>query len=225
MKILVVEDERKIARAIGQGLEQESFVVDLAFDGEKGFDLAATGDYDLIILDLMLPKLDGLEVCSKLRNEENIQTPILMLTARGELEDKVSGLNSGADDYLVKPFAFVELLARVRALGRRPKAILPSSLNVGDLVLDTASFAVNRAGKKIKLSKKEFVLLEYLMRNKGKIITKDQILQHVWDWEADVLPNTIEVYIGSLRKKIDKPFSNQPALIKTVRGFGYKIEE
>jgi len=141
------------------------------------------------------------------------------------LEDKVSGLNSGADDYLVKPFAFVELLARVRALGRRPKAILPSSLNVGDLVLDTASFAVNRAGKKIKLSKKEFVLLEYLMRNKGKIITKDQILQHVWDWEADVLPNTIEVYIGSLRKKIDKPFSNQPALIKTVRGFGYKIEE
>jgi len=224
MKILVVEDERKIARAIGQGLEQESFVVDLAFDGEKGFDLAATGDYDLIILDLMLPKLDGLEVCSKLRNEENIQTPILMLTARGELEDKVSGLNSGADDYLVKPFAFVELLARVRALGRRPKAILPSSLNVGDLVLDTASFAVNRAGKKIKLSKKEFVLLEYLMRNKGKIITKDQILQHVWDWEADVLPNTIEVYIGSLRKKIDKPFSNQPALIKTVRGFGYKIE-
>jgi len=205
-------------------LEQEAYVVDLAFDGEQGFDLSSTEEYDLIVLDLMLPKMDGLEICRKLRQEENVQTPILMLTARGELDDKVTGLNSGADDYLVKPFAFVELLARARALTRRPKTSLKTILGVGDLSLNTQTFKVQRQKKLIHLSKKEFILLEYLMRNCGKIISKDQIMSHVWNWETDVLPNTIEVYIGYLRGKIDKPFPDQPALIKTIRGFGYKIE-
>ncbi|MBU0978614.1 response regulator transcription factor [Patescibacteria group bacterium] len=224
MKILLVENEHKIARAIKQGLEQEAYVVDLAFDGEAGFDLASTEEYDLIILDLMLPKMDGLAVCQKLRQEESVHTPILMLTAKGELDDKVQGFNLGADDYLVKPFAFVELLARVRALGRRPRSVLPTLLKAGDLSLDTVSFEVKRQQKPIALSKKEFTLLEYLMRNAGKIINKDQIMSHVWNWEANVLPNTIEVYIGYLRRKIDKPFSALPALIKTIRGFGYKLE-
>lgn len=224
MRILLVEDEHKIANATKKGLEQEAFAVDVAFDGEYGYDLASTEDYDLIILDLMLPKIDGLEICRKLR-EENIHTPILILTARGQLEDKVGGLNSGADDYLVKPFAFAELLARVRALTRRPKDVLGTVLTVGDLDLDTRSFQVERGKKEIKLSKKEFALLEYLLRHKGQVLTKDQIINHVWDYEADVLPNTVEVYIGYLRNKIDRPFKNKPQLIRTARGFGYKIEE
>lgn len=223
MRILVVEDEHRIANSIKKGLEQESYAVDLAYDGEYGFDLAATEDYDVIILDLMLPKMAGVTLCRKLRKEENVHTPILMLTAKGELDDKVKGLNAGADDYLVKPFAFAELLARIRALTRRPKSSLDTVLEVDDLMLNTLTFEVKRAGKQINLSKKEFALLEYLMRYKGKVLTKDQIINHVWDYDADVLPNTVEVYIGYLRNKIDRPFKNKPALIHTVRGFGYKI--
>jgi len=169
--------------------------------------------------------MDGVEVCRKLRKEENIHTPILILTAKGQLDDKVEGLDAGGDDYLVKPFAFAELLARIRALTRRPKQVLDTKLGVGDLELDTLTYQVTRAGKKIELSKKEFALLEYLLRHKGKILTKNQIINHVWDYDANVLPNTIEVYIGYLRNKIDKPFKNKLKLIKTVRGFGYKIGE
>ena len=222
MRVLIVEDEHKIAKAIKKGLEQESLAADVAFDGAYGYDLAATQDYDVIILDLMLPKMDGVEVLRKLRGDGN-HTPILILTAKGQLNEKVEGLNTGADDYLVKPFAFTELLARIRALARRPKKALEEILRAADLSLDTLTYEITRAGKKIKLSKKEFALLEYLLRNKGRIVTKDQIIANVWDYDADILPNTVEVYVGYLRNKIDKPFKNKPLLIHTERGFGYKI--
>jgi len=221
MRILVIEDEHGIAGAIKKGLEQERHVVDVEYDGEAGYDLASEGVYDLIILDLMLPKMDGITVCQKLRSD-NIHTPILMLTARGQLSDKVKGLNSGADDYLVKPFAFVELLARLRALTRRPKQILSNTISVGDLTIDLVSFQVTRQGKEISLSKKEFSLLEYMVRNQGLVLTKEQIINHVWDYDADILDNTVEVYIRNLRQKIDKPFKYP--LIHTLRSFGYKIE-
>lgn len=219
--MLVVEDEKKLAASLKKGLEQEAFTVDLAYDGEYGYDLAASEDYDLIILDLMLPKTNGLEVCRRLRSQAD-HTPVLMLTARGGLQDKVTGLNTGADDYLAKPFAFEELLARIKALTRRPKVLLPTTLEVGGLVVDTSSHTVQRNGKEIELSKKEYSLLLYLLRNKGKVLPKGQIISKVWNFDADVLANTVEVYIGYLRNKIDKPFKTP--LIKTVRGFGYKIE-
>ena len=223
MRVLVVEDEHKIANAIKKGLKQESYAVDVAYDGTEGFNLAAVEDYDAIVLDLMLPGIDGVEVCRKLREEEHIHAPILMLTAKGQLKDKVNGLNAGADDYLVKPFAFAELLARIRALTRRPKQALGATLTMDDLSLNTLTYEVKRAGRKIELSKKEFTLLEYLLRHKGRILTKDQIIGHVWDYDTDVLPNTVEVYIGYLRNKIDKPFKNKPSMVHTVRGFGYRF--
>ncbi|MFC1711857.1 response regulator transcription factor [Patescibacteria group bacterium] len=223
MKVLVVEDEHKIANSIKKGLEQESFAVDVAFDGEEGYDLAVGEDYDVIVLDLMLPKLNGMEICTSLRKKENIHTPILMLTAKDQLDDKVNGLNAGADDYLPKPFAFTELLARIRALSRRPKKSLNSVLEIDNLSLNSITFEVKRADKKISLSKKEFSLLEYLLRHKNKVLTKDKIINHVWNYDADILPNTVEVYIGYLRNKIDKPFKKMPKLIHTLRGFGYKI--
>lgn len=223
MRILVVEDEHKIANAIKKGLEQESYAVDVAYDGEYGYDLAATEDHDVIVLDLMLPKMNGMEICRALRGEEK-HVPILMLTARGQLEDKVEGLNAGADDYLVKPFAFAELLARIRALARRPKNNTGTVLKVGDLKLNTVTFEVARGGDSINLTKKEFALLEWLLRHSGQVISKEQLIQHVWDYDADVLPNTVEVYIGYLRDKIDRPFPDKDPLIETVRGFGYKLE-
>ena len=224
MRILIVEDEVKIANSIKKGLEQERFTVDVAYDGEEGYDLASTEPYDVIVLDVMLPGMDGIAVCNKLREEE-IHTPILMLTAKGELDDKLTGLYSGADDYLVKPFAFEELVARIKALSRRPKQTTSQKLSIDDLVLDTETYEVQRNGKTIPLSKKEFTLLEYLIRHQGKTLTKDQIIQHVWNYEADVLPNTVEVYIGYLRQKIDKAFQGTKPLIKTVRGFGYKLNK
>jgi len=217
MRILVVEDEHKIANSIKRGLEQEGYAVDVAYDGEEGFDLASSESYEVIVLDLMLPKMDGMSICKKLRSEEN-NTPILILTAKGELNDKVDGLNSGADDYLVKPFAFAELVARIKALSRRPKEGLGTTLTSGNLVLDTVDFSVKRAGREVALSKKEFALLEYLLRHKSKVVTKEQIIQSVWDYEADILPNTVEVFVGYLRNKIGSD------VIKTIRGFGYKIE-
>lgn len=222
MRILVVEDEHKIANSIKKGLEQESYAVDVTYTGPDGFDLASTEEYDVIILDILLPGMDGVTFCKKLR-KGNIHTPVLMLTAKGQISDKVEGLDAGADDYLTKPFAFEELLARIRALIRRPKHAVGTVLTTEDLSMDTLSFEVRRMGKLIQLSSREFSLLEYLLRHPNKILTKDQIIGHVWDYDADILPNTVEVYIGYLRNKIDKPFPAKPALIHTVRGFGYKI--
>ena len=223
MKVLVVEDEHRIAGSIKKGLEQEKYTVDVAFTGIDGFDLASSESYDVILLDVLLPGMDGFTLCKKLRAKQ-IHTPILMLTARGQIQDKVTGLDNGADDYLTKPFAFEELLARVRALSRRPKESIQTILKVADLELNSTLFEVKRAGKMIPLSNKEFMLLEYLVRNPNKILTKDQIIEHVWDYDANILPNTIEVYIRNLRNKIDKPFSQKKSLLQTVRGFGYKIE-
>lgn len=220
MKILLVEDEHRIAQSIKKGLEQERMAVDVAYDGIEGYDLAIDEEYDLIILDLMLPGMSGLEICNKLRQNKK-QTPILILTARGQIEDKVEGLNKGADDYLTKPFAFEELLARIRALVRRPKNIEDDILIVYDLTLNTSNFKVMRNKKEIKLSSKEYALLEFLMRHPKQILSKEQIMNHVWSYETDILPNTIEVYIRNLRNKIDKGFDYP--LIQTVRGFGYKI--
>lgn len=222
MRILVVEDEHRIANSIKKGLEQESYAVDIAYDGEAGYDLASTEDYDLIILDRLLPKMDGLDMCRQLR-KDNVHTFILMLTAKGQTEDRVTGLDAGADDYLVKPFAFEELLARIRALNRRPKTQISNILTMNDLTLNTVTFEVKRGGSVIKLSQKEFALLEFLMRHANQIVNKEQIIQHVWDYDADILPNTVEVFIRYLRNKIDRPFKNKPLLIQTVRGFGYKI--
>lgn len=222
MKILVIEDEHKIANSIKKGLEQELYATDVTYTGNNGYDLAASEDYDLIILDILLPGLDGITICKKLRDKQ-IHTPIILLTAKGQIGNKVEGLNAGADDYLVKPFAFEELLARIKALTRRPRKNLGSTLAVSDLTLNTLTYEVKRGGKEIKLSSKEFSLLEYLMRHPNLILTKDQIINHVWNYEADILPNTVEVYIGYLRNKIDKPFNDKPEIIHTVRGFGYKI--
>ena len=223
MRILVVEDEHKIANSIKRGLELESFAVDVSFDGVEGFDMASSEEYDVIVLDLLLPGMDGITLCRKLRTDGN-HVPILILTAKGQLDDKVEGLNSGADDYLVKPFAFAELVARIKALARRPKKGLGTRLVVDDLSLDTLTYEVKRKDKKITLSRKEFALLEYLMRHHGKVVTKDAIIQNVWDYDADILPNTVEVFIGYLRNKIDRKFSGEKSLIKTVRGFGYRID-
>lgn len=222
MKILIVEDERLIAQALKKGLTQEHYIVDLAFDGESGLDFALTGEYDIILLDLMLPKINGIDVCLKIR-EEGIQTPVIMLTAKGQIEDKIKGLNCGADDYMVKPFAFEELLARIRAIARRPQSTSSEIISVGDLSMDLSTYQVTRQKKNISLSGKEYALLECLMRHADQILTKDQLIQHVWNYESDILPNTVEVYIRNLRLKIDKPFKTK--LIKTVRGFGYKISD
>lgn len=223
MRILVVEDEHRIAASIKKGLEQERYAVDVAYTGTEGYDLAVVESYDLIILDLMLPEMDGLTVCSRLRKQQ-IHTPVLILTAKSQTQDKVSGLDSGADDYLTKPFSFEELLARIRALARRPKHTISTQLTVGDLTLDPVKFSVTRGAGRIAISSREFSLLEYLMRHAGIIVTKDQIISHVWNYDSDVLPNTVEVYIKNLRNKIDVPFTDKNPLIKTVRGFGYKIE-
>lgn len=224
MRVLVVEDEHKIANAIKKGLHRESYAVDIVHSGIEGYDLASTEQFDVIILDVMLPGMDGIEICKKLR-EQQIHTPILMLTAKSQIEDKVLGFNSGADDYLTKPFAFAELLVRIKALTRRPKSSIGTILSVGDLTIDTNNYEVKRAGQKIRLSNKEYSLLEYLVRHKNKAITKEQIINHVWNYDADVLPNSVEVYIKHLRTKIDNPFPDKP-LIHTVKGFsGYKISE
>lgn len=224
MRILIIEDDKKIANAVKRGLEQESFAVDVEYDGKRGLGAALSDDYDLIILDRMLPETDGLNICEKVR-EKKLKVPIIMLTAKDKIRDRVVGLNAGADDYLVKPFAFEELLARIRALFRRPQQSIGNTLKIADLEMDTVSFLVRRGGEIIELSNKEFALLEYLMRNPNRILTKDNIIAHVWDYDADILPNTVEVFIGYLRAKVDKPFSNKPDLIKTVRGFGYQLSD
>jgi two-component system OmpR family response regulator len=223
MKILVVEDEHRIAQYIKKGLELKSHVVDVAFDGEAGFDLAISETYDLIILDRMLPKLDGIKFCQEYRKQGN-HTPILMLTARTAVDDRVTGLDNGCDDYLGKPFAFTELIARVNALARRPKQDLPEILTVGSLSLNPRTYQVLRAGQSVTLSKKEYALLEFLMRHPGQVFSPEQLTEQVWSYESDVLPNTAQVYIGYLRTKIDTTFPKEPPVLKTVRGFGYKLE-
>lgn len=222
MRILIVEDEHRIAQAMKKGLEQELYAVDVVYTGDDGYDMASTEEYDLIILDRLLPEMDGIEICAKLRKEQ-IHIPIIMLTAKGQIHDKVEGLNSGADDYMTKPFAFVELLARVRALTRRKKSEVRPVLSVDGLTLDTTTYEVRREGKLIQLSNKEYSLLEYFMRNPNMVLTKDQIIGHVWNYDADILPNTVEVYMRNLRNKIDLPFKKSKPLLNTVRGFGYKI--
>ncbi len=224
MRLLVIEDDHKIANAIKKGLNQESYAVDVSFDGKDGLATALTIEYDLVIIDRMLPGVDGIKICQALRDKK-MNVPILFLTAKDKISDRVEGLNAGADDYLVKPFAFEELLARVRALLRRPTKVDEVILQIGDLTLDPAKFVVKRDNKEIKLSSKEFALLEYMIRNPDRILTKDNIIAHVWDYDADILPNTVEVYVGYLRNKIDRPFPKKPDLIQTSRGFGYKISE
>jgi two component transcriptional regulator, winged helix family len=220
MKILIIEDDKEINEALKEGLEDESYAVDSCFDGEDGYHTAMAEEYDLIILDVMLPSMNGFEVCKKLRAEKNT-TPILMLTARGQSQDVVRGLDFGADDYLPKPFNFDVLLAHMRAILRRPSRKLEEVLQVGDLVLNPSSKQVSRAGDEIKLTTKEYAVLEYLMRNEGKVLSKEKIISNVWDFDADVLPNNVELFIMFLRKKIDKPYKRK--LIQTVPGFGYKI--
>jgi len=224
MRVLVIEDESKIANAIAQGLTQEKYAVDVEYDADSGLGAALNESYDVMIIDRMLPgSMEGMDIVAKLRSK-GINTPVIILTARGQIRDKVEGLNAGADDYLVKPFSFEELLARVRALLRRPENAIGNRLQVQDLILDTISYDVSRSGKPIKLSAKEFALLEYMMRNAGQILSKENIIAHVWNFDSDVLPNTVEVYMGYLRNKIDKPFQS-PELLHTLRGFGYRFGE
>lgn len=222
MRILLIEDDVTIARLLKEGLEDESYAVDVAHDGSEGYRTASADEYDVIILDIMLPEMNGYEVCRALRKDGN-KTPILMLTARDAERDIVEGLDTGADDYLAKPFSFDVLLARIRALLRRPNEKLEEILQVGDLKLDPSLKKVTRASQEINLTAKEYGVLEYLMRNKGKVLSKEQIISHVWDFDADVLPNNVELFIMFLRRKIDKPFKSK--LIHTVSGFGYKLEE
>jgi len=218
VRVLVVEDESKIAGFIKRGLKEEGYSVDVALDGEEGYFLASTQDYDLIVLDLMLPKMDGLSLCRKLR-EGKIAVPILMLTAKDMVKDKVAGLDSGANDYLTKPFAFEEFLARCRALLRKHDVQSATKLQVGDLSLDLLTHKVARAGKDIVLTPKEFALLEYFMRHEGTVVTRTMISEHVWDMHFDTFTNVIDVYINYLRNKIDRGY--EKPLLQTLRGRGY----
>ncbi len=220
MKILVVEDEERVAQFIQKGLKEEGHAVDVSYDGEDGGFLAEVNDYDLILLDVMLPKKSGISVCREIR-ERGVVTPVLMLTARDSVEDRVRGLDAGADDYLVKPFAFEELLARVRALLRRRSDSKTPTLQLADLELDPISRLVTRAGKPIRLTTKEYALLEYLLRNANKVLSRTFIGEHVWDMNFDPESNVIDVYISHLRNKIDKGFD--VPLLHTMRGQGYLL--
>ena len=221
MRVLVVEDEVKMVRAIRRGLEHEGYAVDSAPDGDEGLYLATENDYDAIVLDVMLPGVDGLEVCRRLRSGRR-WAPVLLLTARDAVADRIEGLDAGADDYLVKPFAFGELLARLRALIRRGAAERPAVLRAGDLALDPAAHSVTRAGQRVDLSAREFALLEFLMRHPGEVVSRSAILDHVWDYSYDGLSNVVDVYVGYLRRKLEQPFGR--TLIRTVRGVGYALE-
>jgi DNA-binding response OmpR family regulator len=222
MKLLVVEDERRLAQIVAEGLREAGYVCDVAWDGVEGQALAVSGAYDVILLDRMLPGRDGLEVCRELRRRQ-IASAILMLTARDTLEDKVAGLDGGADDYLTKPFAFPELLARVRSLLRRSSQSRSQVLTVADLAIDTATREVRRAGARIRLTAKEYAVLEYLAYNAGRVLTREQILNHVWPSDYDGFSNTVDVFIRYLRRKIDDP--HRLKLIQTVIGIGYTLKE
>jgi two-component system copper resistance phosphate regulon response regulator CusR len=222
MRILLVEDEPRVAHFVAKGLREQSYAVDITVDGESALYQAEINDYDLIILDVMLPVRDGFEVCSKLRERE-INTPVLMLTARDTVDDRVQGLDSGADDYLVKPFEFKELLARVRALLRRAREFRPHVLQVADLTLNTASHTATRSGRRIGLTAKEYALLEYFATHQGRLLGREEIAEHVWDENFNPMSNVIDVYVLRLRKKVDEGFSRP--LIHTRRGAGYIFSE
>jgi DNA-binding response OmpR family regulator len=223
MRVLIVEDELRVAEAIKRSLEANNFAVDIVGDADGGLAAARDPDYDLVILDRMLPgSFDGLQLCQTLR-EEGVHTPVLMLTALGEVDDRVGGLKSGADDYLIKPFSMKELIVRVQVLLRRPTETKGPVIAIEDLRIDTESFEVTRSDEPIKLTSREYKLLSYLMYNKGQTVTKDKIISHVWDGEADILPNTVEVYISALRRKVDRAFPKKAPLIHTIHGFGYRV--
>jgi two-component system, OmpR family, copper resistance phosphate regulon response regulator CusR len=221
MRILVVEDDKKVARFIAQGFGQEHHAVDIAFDGQRGAELAAGIDYDAVILDLMLPKLPGLQLLEILKQKKP-NMPVLVLTAKGELQERIEGLDRGADDYMAKPFAFAELAARVRALLRRGKGEA-TQIRLADLVLDTSTRTVTRGGRKLDLSSKELALLEFLLRNAKRPVTRTMIIEHVWDIHFDCVTNVVDVYINYLRNKVDANFF--PPLIHTVRGVGYMASD
>ncbi|MGI8420537.1 MAG: response regulator transcription factor [Candidatus Levyibacteriota bacterium] len=222
MRILLVEDEIKLAHAIKRALELQKYAVDAVNNGKEGLDFAIGEEFGLIILDVMLPEVDGIEICRRIR-EAGIHTPVLMLTAKGQITDKVTGLDVGADDYMVKPFSFEELFARIRALVRRPVQTNDPVLSIRDLTLDPRTFVVKRGERTIELSAKEFSLLEYLLRNKNTVLNKDQIISHVWNYDSDVLPSTIEVHVKHVRDKIDG--KDDASFIHTIRGRGYTIKE
>ena len=222
MKILVVEDEKKVAKFLKQGLEEERYAVDVASDGLQGETLALSGVYDLIILDIFLPKKDGIVVLKGVRSKQ-LKTPILMLTARSSVEDKVEGLDSGADDYLSKPFAFAELVARVRSLLRRGAAEKSTILKIQDLQLDTVTHKAKRADRAIELTGKEYALLEYLMRNVNRVLTRTILSEHIWNYNFDTGTNVVDVYVNHLRSKIDDGFEKK--LLFTVRGVGYVLKD
>ena len=221
MRILLVEDEERIAAFIHKGLREELYTVDVARDGGEAVDIALAGEYDLIILDIRLPTRDGISVCRELRAQGNT-IPILMLTARDTIDDRVRGLDAGADDYLIKPFAFQELLARLRALARRPPVVQDLTLRMENLALDTRTHQASRDAQPIELSAREYCLLELLMRHPGQVLTRTQIAEHIWGYDFDANSNIVDVYIRYLRRKVDDPF--EPKLIQTVRGVGYKLE-
>ncbi len=221
MRILIVEDNQKLAGYIKKALEQKSYTADCVYDGEAGEKRAILCEYDLLVLDIMLPQKDGIAVCRDLR-EKNINIPIIMLTAKDELGDKIEGLDSGADDYLIKPFELEELLARVRALLRRPKEKKGEILTARDISVDSASYTITKGGKALPLTLKEYSVLEYMIRNKGRVLTRDQILEHCWDFAFDSFSNIVDAFIKQLRKKLN---DNNEKYIKTVRGIGYKFQE
>jgi two-component system copper resistance phosphate regulon response regulator CusR len=222
MRVLLVEDDSRIANFVAKGLRENSYAVDIAIDGEEAAYMASINPYDLFVLDVNLPKKDGFEVCSELRENGN-KKPVLMLTARDAIDDRISGLDIGADDYLTKPFEFRELLARLRALSRRQSEFRPAKIVVADLEVDTISQTVRRAGQPIDLTAKEYSLIEFLAMNKGKVVGREEISEHVWDDTFDPFSNLIEVYIKRLRKKLDENFGLQ--LIHTRRGVGYILDD
>jgi heavy metal response regulator len=222
MRVLVVEDEPKISAFIRKGLEEEHYSVDVAGDGEEALDMAAAAEYDLIVLDILLPKLDGLSVCRELR-QSGIRTPVLMLTAKDAVDDRVTGLDIGADDYLVKPFAFKELLARLRALTRRPPDVHGAVLELADLKLDTVSREARRGGQAVDLTPREYTLLEYMLRHPNQVLTRTMIAENIWGYDFYSESNVLDVYIRNLRRKLDDPYPVK--LIHTIRGVGYKLSE
>jgi heavy metal response regulator len=223
MRILVVEDNEKVARFIAKGLRENLYAVDLATDGDAGLSMAQVGNYDVMVLDVMLPGKNGLEVVRILR-QRGIHLPVLMLTARTRLEDRVGGLDAGADDYLGKPFAFPELLARIRALLRRQEQSPGSALRIADLELDPVAHTVTRAGRRIELTNREYSILEFLLRNRGRVVTRTAIIEHVWDMHFDSDTNLVDVHLSHLRGKIEDPAAS-PRLIHAVRGVGYVLKE